>query len=105
MLTKVVLPQMGEGVTDATITQWLKEEGEEIEEYEPLVEVNTDKVDTEVPSPVSGTVLKILCGEDETVPVNTILLAMEGDPNAAPAYWVLALGTGGSLLAPADDWP
>ncbi len=73
MPTKVALPEMGEGVMDATITQWLKQEGEPIEQYEALVEVNTDKVDTEIPSPVSGTVLKILQPAETVVEVNQTL--------------------------------
>jgi pyruvate/2-oxoglutarate dehydrogenase complex dihydrolipoamide acyltransferase (E2) component len=73
MATKVTLPQMGEGVIEATVTKWLKNVGDEVKEYDPLVEVNTDKVDTEIPSPVSGTVLKVLIGEGSTAPVNSIL--------------------------------
>ena len=73
MATKVTLPQMGEGVIEATVTKWLKNEGDEVKEYDPLVEVNTDKVDTEIPSPTSGTVLKVLIGEGSTAPVNSIL--------------------------------
>ena len=73
MPTKVALPEMGEGVMDATVTQWLKQEGDRVEQYEALVEVNTDKVDTEIPSPVSGTVLKILQPADTVVEVNQTL--------------------------------
>ena len=54
------MPQLGEAVEEATITKWLKSEGEVVEEYEALVEVNTDKVDTEIPSPTSGTLLKFV---------------------------------------------
>ena len=64
---------MGEGVTDATITSWLKQEGDIVRQYEALVEVNTDKVDTEIPSPVDGTVLKILHPADTVVAVDEIL--------------------------------
>src|SRR3972149_2165373 len=73
MPVKVPLPQMGEGVIEATVTKWLKNEGDEVKEYDPLVEINTDKVDTEIPSPTSGTVLKILVGEGNTAPVNSVL--------------------------------
>ena len=73
MPTKVSLPEMGEGVTDATITSWLKQEGDVVRQYEALVEVNTDKVDTEIPSPVDGTVLKILHPADTVVAVNQVL--------------------------------
>ncbi|MFN2280243.1 MAG: dihydrolipoamide acetyltransferase family protein [Anaerolineales bacterium] len=79
MPTKVLMPEMGEGVTDATITQWLKKEGDKVEQYDALVEVNTDKVDTEIPSPVSGTVLKIMHPPDTVVAVDEIL-AWIGEP-------------------------
>ncbi|MFD5101148.1 biotin/lipoyl-containing protein, partial [Streptomyces albidochromogenes] len=64
--TDVVLPALGESVTEGTVTRWLKEVGEEVAEDEPLLEVSTDKVDTEIPSPAAGTLLEILVGEDET---------------------------------------
>jgi len=73
MPTKVALPEMGEGVMDATITQWLKQEGDAVEKFEALVEVNTDKVDTEIPSPISGTVLKIMHPADTVVEVDQVL--------------------------------
>jgi 2-oxoglutarate dehydrogenase E2 component (dihydrolipoamide succinyltransferase) len=73
------MPEMGEGVTDATVMRWLKQEGETVDKYEPLVEVNTDKVDTEVPSPVSGTVLKIGPAPDTVVAVDE-LLCWIGEP-------------------------
>jgi 2-oxoglutarate dehydrogenase E2 component (dihydrolipoamide succinyltransferase) len=73
---------MGEGVTDATVTKWLKKEGDSVNEYDPLVEVNTDKVDTEIPSPASGTILKILQAEGAVVPVNSVLVWI-GKPGEA----------------------
>jgi pyruvate/2-oxoglutarate dehydrogenase complex dihydrolipoamide acyltransferase (E2) component len=79
MATKVIMPKLGESVIEGTVTAWLKEEGEIIEEYEPLLEVNTDKVDTEVPSSASGTLIKILVPEGETVEAGTIL-AWIGEP-------------------------
>ena len=82
MPTKVIMPKLGESVVEGTVTAWLKKEGEEIEEYEPLLEVNTDKVDTEVPSPASGTILKILVPEEETVEAGTVL-AWIGEPGEA----------------------
>ncbi|MFW5713623.1 MAG: dihydrolipoamide acetyltransferase family protein [Brevefilum sp.] len=80
MPTEVIMPKLGESVVEGTVTAWLKKEGEEIEEYEPLVEINTDKVDTEVPSPATGTILKILVPEEETVEAGTIL-AWIGEPD------------------------
>jgi len=59
MATKVLVPRLGEGVEEVTVTKWLKKEGDSVLELEPLLEVNTDKVDTEIPAPASGTILKI----------------------------------------------
>lgn len=79
MPTKVLMPIMGEGVTDATITKWLIKEGDTVNEFDPLVEVNTDKVDTEVPSPASGTVLRLVPAEGAVIEVESIL-AWIGEP-------------------------
>ena len=83
--TTVTMPALGESVTEGTVTRWLKAEGEQIEVDEPLLEVSTDKVDTEIPSPVAGTVTKILVGEDETVPVGAELVIIGGLASAEPA--------------------
>src|ERR671936_590036 len=77
MSTTVTMPQLGETVVEGTITKWLKSEGEEIGRDEPLFEISTDKVDTEVPSPVAGTVSKILVQEGETVSVGTELAQID----------------------------
>jgi pyruvate dehydrogenase E2 component (dihydrolipoamide acetyltransferase) len=82
----VVMPQMGVSVSEGTITKWLKQEGEHVESDEPLLEISTDKVDTEVPSPASGTVTQILVAEGETVEVGTKLAVIGGEAGgAAPA--------------------
>jgi pyruvate dehydrogenase E2 component (dihydrolipoamide acetyltransferase) len=81
---EVVMPQMGVSVSEGTITKWLKQEGEEVAADEPLLEISTDKVDTEVPSPGSGTLQQILVQEGETVDVGT-KLAVIGSGAAAPA--------------------
>src|SRR5215207_9275259 len=73
MATKVLVPLLGEGVEEVTIIKWLKKEGESVNELEPLLEVNTDKVDTEIPAPASGTVLKILAEEGVPAKVGAIL--------------------------------
>src|SRR6478672_4831774 len=78
MSVSVVLPAMGESVTEATITRWLKKEGDRVEVDEPLLEVSTDKVDTEIPSPAAGFLVSIKVGEDETVEVGAEL-AVIGD--------------------------
>ncbi len=82
MPTQVVMPQLGESVLEATLTKWLKAVGESVHENEPLVEVNTDKVDTEVPSPASGVLLEILAPEGTTVQAGA-LLARIGKPGEA----------------------
>jgi len=82
--TSVKLPEMGESVTEGTVTRWLKAVGDDVAVDEPLVEVSTDKVDTEVPSPVAGTLLEISVGEDETIEVGG-QLGIIGDASAAPA--------------------
>ena len=92
MSVTVTMPQLGESVTEGTVTRWLKQVGEEVRADEPLVEVSTDKVDTEIPAPASGVLLSIAAGEDETVPVGAPLgvigaagEAPAGDAPAAPA--------------------
>ena len=82
MPTKVIMPQLGESVVEGTVTKWLKQEGELITEFDALLEVNTDKVDTEIPSPATGTVLKLLVPEGTTVTAGTIL-AWLGEPGEA----------------------
>jgi len=84
MSTSVVLPALGESVTEGTVTRWLKKVGDTIQEDEGLLEISTDKVDTEIPSPVSGVIEEILVQEDETVEVGAIL-AKIGDGSSAPA--------------------
>jgi len=79
MATKVLVPLLGEGVEEVTVIKWLKKEGDSVNELEPLLEVNTDKVDTEIPAPASGTVLKILAEEGLPAKVGTIL-AFIGKP-------------------------
>src|SRR6266571_1845455 len=80
----VVMPQMGVSVSEGTITKWLKAQGDQVEADEPLLEISTDKVDTEVPSPGSGVLTQILVSEGETVEVGTKLAVIGGD-GAAPA--------------------
>ncbi|WP_141390855.1 2-oxoglutarate dehydrogenase, E2 component, dihydrolipoamide succinyltransferase, partial [Cellulosimicrobium cellulans] len=84
---EIKLPALGESVTEGTVTRWLKSVGDTVEVDEPLLEVSTDKVDTEVPSPVAGTVQQILVQEDETVEVGTVLAIVGSGaaPAAAPA--------------------
>ena len=69
MALSVQMPALGESVTEGTVTRWLKQEGDTVERDEPLLEVSTDKVDTEIPSPVAGVLTKIIAQEDDTVAV------------------------------------
>lgn len=82
--TEVRLPQLGESVTEGTVSRWLKQVGDQVEADEPLVEVSTDKVDTEIPSPAAGVVLEIRVPEDGVAAVGAVL-AVIGSPSAAPA--------------------
>ena len=81
MANSVEMPELGESVTEGTITQWLKSVGDTVEVDEPLLEVSTDKVDTEIPSPVAGTLIEILADEDDTIEVGEVI-ARIGDENA-----------------------
>ncbi|MEY8210591.1 biotin/lipoyl-containing protein, partial [Corynebacterium sp. MNWGS58] len=83
MSHSVEMPELGESVTEGTITQWLKSVGDTVEADEPLLEVSTDKVDTEVPSPVSGTILEIKAEEDDTVEVGDVIAVIGDEDEAA----------------------
>ena len=93
MPTDVVMPQMGESITEGTLTKWLKKVGDTIERDEPLFEISTDKVDAEIPSPAAGTLQEIKVAEGTTVQINTVVcvIAQAADgaatskPAAAPA--------------------
>jgi pyruvate dehydrogenase E2 component (dihydrolipoamide acetyltransferase) len=85
MSVSVSMPQLGESVTEGTVTRWLKKEGERVEADEPLLEVSTDKVDTEIPSPVSGVLRGITVAEDETVAVGAELAIIDEEGAAASA--------------------
>jgi 2-oxoglutarate dehydrogenase E2 component (dihydrolipoamide succinyltransferase) len=83
MATEVKLPALGESVTEGTVTQWLKSVGDSVAVDEPLLEVSTDKVDTEIPSPVAGTLIEIRAAEDETVEVGAVLAVVgSGEPSS-----------------------
>src|SRR5690349_24187143 len=91
MSDSVQMPALGESVTEGTVTRWLKQVGEHVDVDEPLLEVSTDKVDTEIPSPVAGVIQEILVSEDETVAVGTALARIGdgsgggGEAEQAPA--------------------
>jgi pyruvate dehydrogenase E2 component (dihydrolipoamide acetyltransferase) len=84
-MTDVVMPQMGESIVEGTLTKWLKKPGEHVERDEPLFEISTDKVDTEIPSPAAGTLSEVLVDEGKTVGIHTIVARIEeGGNGAAP---------------------
>ncbi len=93
MAVSVTMPQLGESVTEGTVTRWLKQEGETVAVDEPLLEVSTDKVDTEIPSPAAGVLARIAVQEDETVEVGAELAVIE-DGAAAPAPQAAASAPG-----------
>src|SRR6202035_4478377 len=72
-MTDVQMPQMGESIVEGTLTKWLKKPGDKVERDEPLFEISTDKVDTEIPSPVAGALAEILGEEGKTVGINTVV--------------------------------
>jgi pyruvate dehydrogenase E2 component (dihydrolipoamide acetyltransferase) len=105
MSVSVSMPQLGESVTEGTVTRWLKREGEHVEADEPLLEVSTDKVDTEIPSPVSGVLRGITVAEDETVAVGAELAVIDEDGAAGQAEAALAAAEPVTAEAPAAAEP
>ena len=93
-MTDVLMPQMGESIVEGTITKWLKKVGDKVERDEPLLEISTDKVDSEVPSPVAGTLEEMIVQEGETVEINTVL-ARIGDGSGAGGAQQQEAGTTG----------
>ena len=86
MPTEVVMPQMGESITEGTLTKWLKKVGDTVQRDEPLFEISTDKVDAEIPSPAAGTLTEVKVAEGETVQINTVVAIIgDGVGAAAPA--------------------
>src|SRR5437762_14201815 len=86
LMTDVVMPQMGESIVEGTLTKWLKKQGEHVERDEPLFEISTDKVDTEIPAPAAGTLSEVLVEEGKTVGINTVVARIaEGGEAPKPA--------------------
>src|SRR5438105_3752508 len=98
-MSDVVMPQMGESIVEGTLTKWLKKRGDHVERDEPLFEISTDKVDTEIPAPTAGVLSEVLVEEGKTVGINTIVARIQdgaGSPSPAPAA---------SAPAPAQENP
>ncbi len=102
--TDVLMPQMGESITEGTITKWLKKVGDTVQRDEPIFEISTDKVDAEIPSPTSGTLTEIRAKEGETVSINTVV-AVIGGAAAAPAAAAAASAPASQVAAPAASAP
>src|SRR5262245_16763455 len=89
MATDVLMPQMGESITEGTVVKWLKKVGDTVQRDEPLLEISTDKVDAEIPAPAAGVVTEILAKEGDTVAINSVLARLgeagEGGAGAAAA--------------------
>ncbi len=107
MRYEVVMPQMGESITEGTIIKWLKQVGDRVERDEPIFEISTDKVDAEIPAPQAGILVEILVGENQTVPVNTVVAyigdevpASVPDTQPAPADAPAAVSTAVTAAAP-----
>ena len=104
--TDILLPELGESVTEGTVTRWLKQVGEEIAVDEPLLEISTDKVDTEIPSPVAGVLQEILAAEDETIAVGSVLARVgSGAPAAAAPAAEAPAPAAEAPAAPAAEAP
>src|SRR3954468_9112995 len=82
--TKVIMPQMGESIFEGTLTKWLKKPGDKVERDEPLFEISTDKVDSEIPAPAAGILQEVLVKEGQTVQINTVV-AIIGDGSTKPS--------------------
>ncbi|RPK32230.1 2-oxo acid dehydrogenase subunit E2 [Streptomyces sp. ADI93-02] len=102
MAVSVTLPALGESVTEGTVTRWLKEVGEMVQADEPLLEVSTDKVDTEIPAPASGVLVSIMAAEDETVEIGATL-AVIGAPDSVPAQEALPGAVPSAPQAPVPE--
>ena len=110
-LVDVTFPQMGDSVTEGTVLEWRKQVGDNVAAEEELVEISTDKVDAEVPSPLAGTIAEILVGPDETVPVGAVLCRIAASAGAAasspqqPSAEPAEIRPEGSTEAPAPSTP
>ena len=108
MAIDVVMPQMGESIAEGTVVRWIKKPGDKVERDEPLLEISTDKVDAEIPSPASGTLSEVLAQEGQTVAVNSVVARIAGEAEAAaaaPAKAPAAAPAAGPTAAPPAKAP
>ena len=104
-MTDVVMPQMGESIVEGTLTRWLKKQGEAVVRDEPLFEISTDKVDTEIPAPVSGILAEVLVTEGTTVGVNAIVARIAAEGAAPTVAAPVAVAAPVVVAAPAPVVP
>ena len=105
MSVSVTLPELGESVAEGTVTRWLKNVGDSVAQDEPLVEIATDKVDTEIPSPVSGVIVEICAWEDDTVEIGGLLARIAAPSEAAAALGSPVMSGSGSNAASTVPFP
>src|SRR5262245_11033340 len=107
MATDVLMPQMGESIAEGTIVKWLKKVGDSVERDEPLLEISTDKVDAEIPSPAAGVLLEVLAKEGETIAVNAVIARLgesgEAGAGAQPAKTTAQAAPSNGGTAPARE--
>ena len=101
MPTDVVMPQMGESITEGTLTKWLKKVGDTVQRDEPLFEISTDKVDAEIPSPAAGTLTEIKVAEGATVQINTVVAVINEAAGANESAAAEAVATESAPATPA----
>src|SRR5271166_976733 len=102
----IVMPQMGESIVEGTLTKWLKKQGEHVERDEPLFEISTDKVDTEIPSPAAGVLSEVLVAEGKTVAISTVVGKIdEAGGNGAVAKPAVAVAAPAAPKAPEGPAP
>src|SRR5690349_24724227 len=104
-MTDVVMPQMGESIVEGTLTKWLKKPGERVERDEPLFEISTDKVDTEIPAPSAGVLSEVLVEEGKTVGINTVVGRINESGGASGVGPSAQVSSGGASASAAEQAP
>jgi 2-oxoglutarate dehydrogenase E2 component (dihydrolipoamide succinyltransferase) len=105
MKVEMVMPQMGESIAEGTVLKWLKKEGDRVEKDENILEISTDKVDSEIPAPASGTIVALLAAEGETVPVGKVIAHIETEASAAAPAQVAPVAPAAAPAVPATPAP
>ncbi|HYW06542.1 MAG TPA: biotin/lipoyl-containing protein, partial [Longimicrobium sp.] len=100
---EVPMPQMGESIAEGTVTVWLKKVGDQVQRDEPIMEIGTDKVDAEIPSPAAGILVEVVVQEGQTVEVGTIVAYIETEAGAAAASGAAAPASSGPIAVPGEQ--